>query len=515
MTQISQPDTTVNIIGANVTARNAAQRALFLGQKLAGGTAVAGALTRDVEDSQVAGLVGTGGMLEDAITAFREINPLTPIDLIALDDPAGSQSVGEFIFSGAPTEAGTLEFGVGSPRNGVASIAVLTTDTPTSLAAKLAAAYATKTSCVCALAVDGVDDTQVNVTYRHAGTEGDEVPLRVVGKVAGLSVAITAMTGGAGVPTLPTISTIVGNTRYQQVMQPGSYGVANLKTLLDARWNVQNRVLDGVGIVTLADTKANHVTALNLLNSQNIVYQCEGVENEADYKGPSIFENLFARSAMIGAIKALRLTDGANITRYVNAAGGPNDGTGGPALASLPYFNTPLPLPVMEVGFGFDDTEIEEIVAAGGFVVGNNVANNGIIIGEVPTTYKTDAGGSEDPSFKYLNYVDTSSQAREFMFNNIKKDCAQSRLTLGDLVPNRNINNEASIRAKFIRYFGILAKDPYVLVQDGEEARNFFIQNLSVAIDLVTGLVTVNMKVPIVTQLRTIVANLQLAFSLN
>jgi len=516
MTQISQPDTTVNIIGANVAAQNAAQRALFHGQKLAGGSAVAGALTRDVDDDQIAALTGEGSMLEDAITAFREINPLTPIDLVALDDPAGAASVGEFLITGPATENGTLEFGVGSSRNGVVSVAVVSGDSGDAIAAKVEAAYVLKPKCVCEVEVDGVTANQVNATYRHDGTEGDSTPLYVSGAVAGVGVTITAMTGGAGVPTLPTLSTIIGNTRYQQIMQPGSYGVANLTTLLNPRWNVRNRVLDGVGIVTLADTKANHVTALDALNSQNIIYQCEGTEDEADYKGPSVFENLFARSALIGAIRALRLTDGANITQYVNAAGGPNDGTGGPALASLPYFNTPLPpLPIMEVGFGFEDGDIEDIVEAGGFVIGNNTANNGIIIGEVPTTYKTDSGGNEDPSFKFLNYVDTSSQAREYMFNNIKKDCAQSRLTLGDLVPNRNINNEASIRAKFIRYFGILGKDPYVLVQDGEDARNFFIANLNVSVDLVTGWVTVNMKVPIVTQLRTIVANLQLAFSLN
>ena len=115
-------------------------------------------------------------------------------------------------------------------------------------------------------------------------------------------------------------------------------------------------------------------------------------------------------------------------------------------------------------------------------------------------------------SFKFLNYVDTSSNAREYMFNNAKSDFAQSRLTLGDLIPFRNINNADSIAARFVGYYSRLSEQDFVLTQAGESALQYYKQNLSVTIDLAEGKATVLQQVPIVTQLRTIISTFQLVF---
>jgi hypothetical protein len=168
-----------------------------------------------------------------------------------------------------------------------------------------------------------------------------------------------------------------------------------------------------------------------------------------------------------------------------------------------------------QAGFGFEATEVEEIKTAGGYVIGNNTALNAIILGEVTTTYKTDNAGNPDISYKYLNYVDTISQAREYMFNNAKKDFAQSRLTEGDVYSGRSMANKGSIETAFIRYFGTLGGEDYVLAQSGEAARKYFKDNLSITLDLKTGDVLASMKLPIVTQFRTLVANIQISFSVN
>lgn len=515
MTQIVQPSTTVNIIGANVAASNTAKRALIVGQMTAAGTATAGALNSAVDSDDVAGLFGAGSMIEDAFTAFREVNEITPIDVIALDDPAGTAAEGNILFDGTATAAGEFEIGIGSSRNGVATVTVDVGDDGDDVATAIAAAFATLTSCVCAVAVDGDTTDQVNITYNHVGVEGNYVPFYISGSVPGITYTLTAMTGGTGTPTLTTVFDVVGNRREHAVISPISYGVTYLTTFLDARWNVSNRVLDGVAFVTASDSKADHVSALGSINSQCICYGCEKEESRASYKGPAVFENLLARSAMVAALSTLRLTTNANIAAYVNAAGGPNDTIGGPAIASLPYFNSPLPLPVMEDAYGWTDTEIEEIVAAGGYVVGANTAGTDMILGEVTTTYKTDTGGNADTSFKYLCYRDTISEAREYMFNNFKADCAQARLTEGDLMPGRNMHNEASITGLAMQYYGVLSGPDYCLLQAGEDARNYFAQNLSVSLNMNTGMVTITMKAPIITQLRTIWANLQIAFSVN
>ncbi len=516
MTEVSQPDVTLNILGATVPVGNTAQRCLITAQMLAAGSATAGDLYSDVQQTDIEALFGLGTQIDNEFDAFRSINDITPIDVIPLDDPTGDAAIGTLTFAGAATEAGSYEMVVGDERRGKATITVSSGDADTVVATAFATAYALLTRCVAPATVNGGTPEQVDFTCRNDGTEGNFIPLKLTGEVAGLTTALTVMAAGTGVPTLTSVFDVVGQTRYQEVPLPGTYGTDELIAFLDARWNVNNRVQDGTGYVTVSDTKANHQTALGLLNSQSIDYQCAKQEVATDnYKGPEVTETLPGRSCMVAAIKALRLTDGADISAYVDAAGGPSDATGGAAAGSLPYFNTPLPIPVMPDTFGWTDLEVTELNTAGGYVIGNNTAGNSMLIGEVVTTYKTDIAGNPDLSFKYQNYADTISQVREYMFNNIKADCNQSRLTTGDLVPDRKINNVNSIRNKFTRYFGILSGPDFVLTVAGEAARNYFIKNLTITINATTGLVTGSMKVPIVTQLRTIVVPIEIAFNVN
>ena len=116
----------------------------------------------------------------------------------------------------------------------------------------------------------------------------------------------------------------------------------------------------------------------------------------------------------------------------------------------------------------FDNAEQAELNTAGYSVVGSNKPGTDTIMGAVVTTYKTDAAGNADVSFKYLNYVDTASVCREFLFNNFKSLFAQSRLTDGDLVAGRSMENAASLKAAFKRFMALL-KDA-VLIRDGRTA---------------------------------------------
>lgn len=135
--------------------------------------------------------------------------------------------------------------------------------------------------------------------------------------------------------------------------------------------------------------------------------------------------------------------------------------------------------------------------------------------GDLVTSYKTDNAGNPDITFGYLNNVDVSSNVREYFFNNLKKEYAQCRLTEGDLLPNRAMANAKSIGAFLDKLYDELSGPDYLLVQRGEAARKFFKDNRSITLTMSEGKVTITMKVPIVTQLREIIATMQIAFSTN
>lgn len=513
MTVILQPKVSVNIVPATTDVENTAHKILFIGQKVAAGTATSGALNENLaNDNSEDTLFGANSMLAGMVRAAKKVNQVTRMDAIALDDAAGTAATGSIVVGGGATEAGTLVVTIGSATNHQYSIAVADLDTPTIIGDAIEAAILADLDCpVTASNAVGT----VTLTADNDGTLGNDIGIAVSGTVAGVTVALTAMSGGATDPTLTSVFDVIGTNRYQTIIWPYAAATTVVRTLLDTRFNDANRVLDGVAITGAHDTLADHITTLGALNSQSLVFITDKTEDTSTHKGAAMLEMAPIKSAHFGAIRALRLTADASISRYVITTNGPLDSYGGPALASKPYFNTLLPdLPLVPTGLGWDNTELESLVDTyGGTVFGNNVAGNSVIAGEVVTTYKTDTAGNPDVSYKYLNYVDTASNAREYFYNNLRARFAQSRLTAGDVIKGRDMANDITIEAYTTKLYQDLSGADYVLLQAGEDALKFFKLNLSVTLDLASGTATVQMTVPLVTQLREILATMKIAFS--
>ena len=512
MTIVLQPKTTVSLVGATQAVENTEQRVLFVGQKVAAGTAPAGALVENILTNGEDDLFGANSMLAGMIRSARAQNPVTRFDAIPLDDAGGgAAATGTVAFTGSATENGSFTITIGSANDYALTVAVLDGDTATDVGDALVAAITANTD----IPVSGVNTAgSVALTAANDGTLGNFIGLSSSGTVAGISVALTAFSAGATDPTLTGIFDVVGNNRYQGIVWPYFADTSELRSFLEGRFNVDNRVLDGSGFTSSVDTFANHLTRLNALNSQVLTDFVDENIDETFYKAPAQFEMPQVKAAQFAAIRALRLTDGSNIGQFVLASNGPSDAFGGPALASKPYFNTPAPdLPLTATGRGFTETEIEQLFDAGGSVIGNNVAGNAVIFGEVVTTYKNDAAGSPDISFKFLNYVDTASNVREYYYNNLRSRFAQSRLTEGDVIRGRDQANALTIRAFCEKLYQDLSGPDFVLLEAGEEALTFYKNNLNVTIDKANGRATVTMIVPIVTQLREILATIKIAFS--
>jgi hypothetical protein len=230
------------------------------------------------------------------------------------------------------------------------------------------------------------------------------------------------------------------------------------------------------------------------------------------YLGPTINEADYVKSAQFAAIRALRLTSGQNVASFVTSSAS-RDQFGGTAAASLPYANTPLDnLPLIASGRGWTEVEIQGLYDAGAAVMGSNVGGTGIICGQVPTTFKTD-GVNTDLTFKYLNYMDTISQGREYFHTNLFAQYVQSRLTEGDLALGRDVVNAAGIEAYLDKLYLDLSGADFMLVQDGTVAFEYFKANRTVTLTMATGTATIVMRVPIVTQLREIIATMKISFT--
>lgn len=507
---ISVPEVTVDILPAQQAVPDTPQKVLFISQ-MKTGTATAGALVTNigVQGEQNA-LFGRNSMLANIITQARLLNQTTQFDAIPLaDNGAGTAAAGILAFTGPATASGTLIVKIGSSVNYSFSLPITSGQSATVIGAALAVLINANTSIpVAAVSVTGT----VTITCVHKGTIGNQIGLSVAGTVTGVGVTLTGFTGGATDPVLTSVFTPITDLRYQSIVWPSSYPTSNLVNFLDGRFNTANNILDGVGVVSKTDTLSNLLTAGAALNSKSLFMNGNYLVNTAIQVGPAKFELDDGIAAQFAALRALRLTTGADISSIVIGGDGSLDVEGGMAIASLPYANTPFVyLPLTPAGQGFLQTEIAQLNDVGISVIGDNNAGNQTIAGKAYTTYKTNAAGNPDTSFEFLNYVDTASVCREYFYNNLKSNYAQTRLTDGDLVPGRKMANAKAIGAYLDGLYNDLAQD--ALVVSGPAAINFFKNNRTITIDMSAGSATIYFLTKIVVQLRVITVAMQLSFT--
>ncbi len=285
------------------------------------------------------------------------------------------------------------------------------------------------------------------------------------------------------------------NERYQGIAYPVEYGYNFGTDLLDPRFNSNNKVLDGVAFVADTDTLANHKTALNSENSENLNQLCNKTISTDDIKGSSVNEINYILATQIATIDLLRVEEGSELSQIV-IGDDPQDLRGGVYNNSLPYFNTVMPfVEIIDNTLHWTSSEITEINDVGGSVVTNNLADNAVVMGEMLTTYKTDLAGNPDITWKFLNYRRTGGAIREYRFNNFKKDFSQSRMR-GTI--------EQEIYNAFVKYYKVLASDDYKLTREDQTAYAFYLNNLLISVDFAQGTATVISRDPYVTQLREV-----------
>lgn len=513
---IYQPSVSISLLSADQALANSPQRVLLVGQKTSAGSAASGAWVRDIGNAnEEIALFGRDSMLAEMVRTFKRYAPQVALDAISLVDASSGGQAARVVgidIQGTATAQGTLVFRVSSDRRKF-----------TLNVASGEAAATTLANAATLLNADPelpynvtVVTTVLTFTAINIGTIANGLGIEIEGSVAGLTIgAVTQSVAGAVDPTLTNVFDVVGTTRYQGVVWPYADATDEVTAFLDARWNVTDQVLDGVAFTAKADTYANLVTLLGTAdkNSLALVTILDEIESETAYKGPAALEPPYVKATAAAAVRAIRLTPDAPISRFLTTTR-PLDQYGGPHLASLPYFNTLLPdLAVPRAGRGFTRDEIEALKALGGTIFGQNVAGTGLIMGEVVTTYLTNPSGAADVTWHYLNLVDTMSVAREYFQTNLRAIFAQSRLTEGTPIAGHDMANADTIRGAMKKLYNDLSGRGFVLLQGGEEAIQFFDDNLDVTLDLSQGKATVACKALVVVQLRTFVITMKVAFS--
>lgn len=541
MTMVLAPKTTVSILPATTTVPNVEQKILLVGQVGIGGTGVINQLYENIQtppevDGSFPPLAPESIFGEDSdiavmVRAVRETNDITRIDAIAVAIDPTAAAVASFTIIGPATSAGIMTIQIGSSSNQY-NIPISDTATGAAIADGIASIITIDPgTLVTAVATAG----NLVITAKGGGLHSaSAVQFRVTELTAsGISFDDVTLSGPSlnSVRTLEPVFDVIGNERYQTIVFAFPEGLlsttaSNISNFLNSTWNVDNGIQDTMlftgypydhsfsnpGIGFADDVNYQQVAFFTDLGPA--FNDVDGLTGPIDV-GYSVFEYTPILLSKLAGIRALRLTPGAIISQFVNSSNGPLDAFGGPALASKPYFNTPLPgiTTITGTDYGFDASEKIDLEAAGGFTAGLNVAGTEVILANIPTTYKTDAAGNPDISFKYVNYVDTISNIREYFFNNLKARFAQSRLTTGDLVQGRDMASQVNIESFCAILYQDLSGPDFVLVEAGAVPVAFFKTNLVVVIDKANGIARLTMKVPIVTQLRRIIATMQIAFS--
>lgn len=514
---ISKPNLTIQLLEAGLVDALADRRDLIVGQNGAAGSAADKVLVTDVQnltDDQIRAQFGTGELYY-RIQNWRAGNGgYSPLDVIPADaNGGGVAATATIVASGTATANGTITVSVIDERQFSVQVVISSGDDANAIAAAINAALNTITRKPF---TNAVATNTVTLTAADVGTIGNTYGHKISGNVAGVTLTTTAWGSGATDASFTDIFDSIDGRRYTGINWP-DYLSANaiiVVDLLTPRFNTASAVMDGVAFMGRSFTFADFNTYLQDYNSQIFVVMGNNVIDTGDQKGPAILQPAPWISAYFQGVRARRLTPGAPIADFVIATGGRLDAVGGPALASKPYFNTPLAntqvtLPQNQYSL----LEQQSLESAGGTVYGVNPAGTGMVMNDVVTTRTTDAAGNVNDSFHFLNYIDSGSACREIYFNTLRATYAQSRLTEGDLVPGYDVQNADSIKSELLRIYRILAQQ--ALTQAGREAESFYSQNTQVVVNLSARSVSINGPLPIVTQFGEATYPLQLAFTVG
>lgn len=373
---------------------------LVIGQKIAAGTATANQLVRVTSEAQAKTLFGQGSMLHLMFRALKANNTLTESWAIPLaDNGSGVAATGTITTSGTASAAGTMVFYIGGQR---VEVAVTNGMTAAQQATAIAAAIEANDDLPVEAEVNGSITTQVDLTAKNAGVNGNKIDVRkseVEGDSipAGTSAAIVAMASGATNPDVASAITAMADEQFNIIAFPyvDSTNLGKIKTELEDRAGPL-RQKEGVAITAEEDSLSNLST---LGNAHNSPYLCiMGMKDD-------LSQPCEMAAAVAGVVGYYGNIDPARPFQTLQIKGVV------PAKLS-------------------DRPTLEErnVLLYDGISTFNVGADGTVRVERMITTYKTNGAGADDISYLNLNTVLTLSYLRYDFRNTVQRKYPRHKL---------------------------------------------------------------------------------------
>ncbi|KDD50175.1 phage tail sheath subtilisin-like domain-containing protein [Bordetella bronchiseptica] len=229
------------------------------------------------QESVVRALAGLGSPLAEAYSTWRRSDPMGEVWVLPVVLDEGVAAAGKVTVTGAATESGVLSFYVGDER---VQVTVSSGMTAADVGAALALAINAKGLCLKAqAAAEGSADLALTATFKGLLGNDIRIGVNLRGSAggertpAGLVLALTQPTGGAGVPDVEALLAKVGDAEFEFVFHPftDTASLDSFRLWMDdnsGRWS-WGKMLYGHVYTARRGTIGELVTAGRLRNDQH------------------------------------------------------------------------------------------------------------------------------------------------------------------------------------------------------------------------------------------------------
>jgi phage tail sheath gpL-like len=229
------PGTFAELDASQANTAAGTQRALIIGQITAAGTLTPNVPVQSASVTEANSAGGAGSMLAAMVAAYRANDAFGEVWYLPLaDDGAAAAATGAIVFGGPATSAGAVSLYIAGQ---IVQIAVAANATTAQVATTAAAAINAAVDLPVTAVVDGGNPAKVNLTAKNKGAVANDIDVRVNYRGApggealpgGVTVAVTAMSGGTTNPTLTAALAALGSMPFDFIVSPYSLACSAIR----------------------------------------------------------------------------------------------------------------------------------------------------------------------------------------------------------------------------------------------------------------------------------------------